>query len=243
MTLKAAPSAFIALFLACVALPAPAEMGPCKQDETLDAMFCGSGNGAAFVIRDTLSPSGRLALAWRTPDGPPTEQPDEDKIELVVVRIADGAILSRGKTDYWDTGESHVNRLEELAYWSPDSRMMVRTFHSRFSTDNVEIYAFGADDAVSGPFDLRKILEPAARAQMKSRVKNPGDYEFFMSGMREEEKPVSIDNRGLIRANVMLWVPKTGPMYYFAANVRTTRGKGSLDARVLSVIYRGMEKE
>ena len=81
-------------------------MGPCKQDETLDAMFCGSGNGAAFVIRDTLSPSGRLALAWRTPDGPPTEQPDEDKIELVVVRIADGAILSQGKTDYWDTGES-----------------------------------------------------------------------------------------------------------------------------------------
>ena len=61
--------------------------------------------------------------------------------------------------------------------------------------------------------------------------------------MKDEEKPVTIDNRCLIRAIVMLWVPKTGPMYYFAANVRTTRDKGALDARILSVVYQGMEKE
>jgi hypothetical protein len=44
-------------------LPARAEMGPCKQDEKRGVLICGSGNGAAIVIRDTPSPSGRLALA------------------------------------------------------------------------------------------------------------------------------------------------------------------------------------
>jgi len=51
---------------------------------------------AAIVIRDTPSPSGRLALAWRTPEAPPTEEPDWDKIELPVLRVADGAVLARG---------------------------------------------------------------------------------------------------------------------------------------------------
>ncbi len=91
-----APAAFITGFpLTCVALPARAEMGPCKPLEKRDILICGSGNGAAIVIRDTPSPSGRLALAWRTPAAPPTEQPDWDKIELLVLRLADGVVSAR----------------------------------------------------------------------------------------------------------------------------------------------------
>jgi hypothetical protein len=161
----------MALASPCFALPAHAEMGPCKQDEKREVLICGSGNGAAIVIRNTLSPSKRLALAWRTPDATPTEQPDDDKIELLVLRVADGTILSRGKTEYWDAGEGygHVNRLEELAYWSPNSRLMIRSFNNRYSTDIVELYAFGGDDAVSGPLDFRKILDAAARAAEGAR--------------------------------------------------------------------------
>jgi hypothetical protein len=73
-----------------------AEMSPCKQDEKRDVLICGSGNGAAIVIRDTPSPSRQIALAWRTPEAPPTEQPNWDKIELLVLRAADGAVLARG---------------------------------------------------------------------------------------------------------------------------------------------------
>src|SRR5271169_6020298 len=99
MMITRVSATFVAGFLlACFTLPAHAEMGPCKPLEKREVLICGNGNGAAIVIPDTPSPSGRLALAWRTPDAPPTEEPDRDKIELLVLRLADGAILARGKT-------------------------------------------------------------------------------------------------------------------------------------------------
>lgn len=244
MMITRAPTTFIAGFLlAYSTLPAHAEMGPCKQDEKRDVLICGSGNGAAIVIRDTLSPSGRLALAWRTPEAPPTVQPDWDKIELLVLRVADGAILSRGKTEYWDTGEGHVNRFEEFAYWSPDSRLMLRSYHTRYSTDVVELYAFGADDALTGPLDLRQILDAAVRARLKSRVKNADAYDFYLSSIKDEETPAAIDDRGNIRAEVMYWIPKKGSYHYYTVKARVTRAKGALAARIVSIAYRGMQEE
>jgi hypothetical protein len=244
MKIAALASVPLIAFLVCTALPAHAEMGPCKPDEKRDVMIFGGGNGAAIVIRDTPSPSKRLALAWRTPDAPPTKEPDDDKIELLVLRLADGAILSRSKTAYWDTGEMHVNRLEELASWSPSSRLLIRTFNSRFSTDNVEIYAFGADDAVTGPLDLLKIIGPAVRARLKLRGKNPDDFDFSLTEPPNyDEKPLSIDDRGRIRADVMMWVPKKGPSYYYAVKARVARVKELLVARILSIEFLGMLKD
>jgi hypothetical protein len=236
--------AFIAfVILADMTLPVRAEMGPCKQDEKRDVLIC--GNGAAIVIRNTLSPSQRLGLAWRTPDAPPTEEPDWDKIELLVLRVADGAVLSRGKTEYWDTGEGygHVNRLEELAYWSPNSRLMIRSFNSRYSTDNVELYAFDPDDKVTGPLDLLKIIDSAARAKLKARVKNADGYDFSLTSIKDEETPATIDDRGLIRAEVMYWIPKMGPYYYYTVKARVMRAKGALEARIVSIAYRGKQEE
>lgn len=223
--------------------PTHADLGPCKQDEKREVLICGSGNGAAIVIRDTPSPSGRLALAWRTPDAPPTEQPDWDKIELLVLRLADGAILSRSKTEYWDTGEGHVNRFEEFAYWSPDSRLMLRSYHTRYSTDVVELYALSADDAVTGPLDLRKTLDAAVRARLKARVKNADDYDFYLASIKDEETPAAIDDRGHIRAEVMYWIPKKGSFHYYAVKARVTRAKRALAARIVSIAYRGMQEE
>jgi hypothetical protein len=236
------------LFIAAISfifftLPTHADRGPCKLDEKREVLICGSGNGAVIVIRDTLSPSQRLGLAWRTPDAPPTEQPGWDKIELLVLRIADGAVLSRGKTEYWDTGEGHVNRFEEFAYWSPDSRLMVRSYHTRYSTDTVELYAFDTDDKVTDPLDLRKILDAAARARLKARVKNADGYDFYLANIKDEETPAAIDDRGLIRAEVMYWIPKTGPFYYYTVKARVTRAKGSLEARIVSIAFRGMQEQ
>jgi hypothetical protein len=224
-------------------LPAHAEMGRCKQDEKREVLICGSGNGAAIVIRNTLAPSKRLGLAWRTPDAPPTEQPDDDKIELLVVRLFDGAVLARTKTEYWDTGEGHVNRLEEFAYWSPNSRLMIRSFNDRCSTDNVELYAFNPDDKVTGPLDLLKIIDAAARAKLKGRVKNADGYDFSLTSIKDEETPATIDDRGLIRAEVMYWIPKMGPYYYYTVKARVVRAKGALEARIVSIAYRGKQEE
>jgi len=234
--------AFTILFVLTWALPAHAELGPCKPLEKREVLICGEGKGAAIVIPDTVSPSGRLALAWRNPDAPPTEQPDDNQdLELLVVRLADGAALSRGKTDFWDTGEMRANRLQELATWSPDSRLLVRTFNGRFATGNVDLYAFGADDKAAAPIDFLKIVDPLVRARLRSRVKNADDYDFFLTGMKDPDKPVTIDNRGQIVANVMLWVPKLGPFYYYTVKAQATRSKDTLDVRILSIVYRGME--
>lgn len=222
--------------------PTIADTGPCKLDAEHEIQICGEGNGAAIVIRDTQSPSKKIALAWRTPDGPPNEQPDDEKIELLVLRLADGAVLARSKGAYWDTGEMHVNRLEERAAWSPNSRLLVRSFHSRFSTDEIEIYAFDAADKVTGTIDFLKSLDPAARAKLKARVKSADDYSLSLTGMKDDDKPITIDDHGNIRAEVMLWAPKYGPMYYYRVSARVSSDKGKLAAKIISVDYRGMEK-
>src|SRR6202011_3555863 len=112
---------------------------------------------------------------------------------------------------------------------------------SRFSTDIVELYAFGADDAVSGPLDFRKIIDAAARAKLKTRVKNADGYDFSLPTIKDEEPPATIDDRGLIRAEVMYWIPKMGPYYYYMVKAWVVRTKGSLEARIVSIAYRGKQ--
>ncbi|HEY4308069.1 MAG TPA: hypothetical protein VGN12_01345, partial [Pirellulales bacterium] len=81
-------------------LPALAGMGPCKPDQH-EGLACGEGADSARVIEKTLSPDKKLAFAWRKPDGDPTDQPDPyDDLELLIVRLSDGAILGKSKTGY-----------------------------------------------------------------------------------------------------------------------------------------------
>ncbi len=58
--------------LLAAALPAHAEIGPCQPDQ-FDSFICGSGEGAARIIEDTLSPDKTLAFAWRNPKAAPME--------------------------------------------------------------------------------------------------------------------------------------------------------------------------
>jgi hypothetical protein len=45
-------------------------MGPCREAND-GAILCGEGENSARVIDGTISPSKRLAFAWRQPDGLP----------------------------------------------------------------------------------------------------------------------------------------------------------------------------
>jgi hypothetical protein len=209
---------------------AAAEIGPlgaCRPDAH-DGVTCGAGDGAARVIAKTTSPSRRLALAWRSPGGPPTEQPDEDDIELLLIRLSDGAVLSRQKGAYWDTGESHANRVYEKACWSPDSGLMVEIYDTRFSTDGMTVYAIGPDDKASAPLDLLKIVEPAVRAQLRRAVKDEDSYGFSI-------RRLTVDDRGLVRTTVMMWVPKEGPSAAFDVTTMIARKGGALVARIASM--------
>jgi hypothetical protein len=201
-------------------------LGPCRPDAH-DGPICGTGDGAARVIADTTSPSQRLALAWRSTRGPPTEEPDDDDIELVLIRLSDGAVLSSQRGSFWDTGEMHANRRDERAAWSANSRLVVERYDSRFSTDSMTVYAIGADDKAS-TLGLLEIVEPAVRAQLRRAVKNDEPYSFLIRRLR-------IDNGGTIRTTVIMWVPKDGPSVAFDLTVAVARTGGTLAARITSM--------
>jgi hypothetical protein len=230
--------------LACLFSPALADTGPCKPYPPLEVLVCGSGDGAAIVIRDTTSPSKKFALAWRTVDAPPFQEP-EGQIDLVVIRLDDGGILSKTSTEYWDTGEAHANRLQEHAFWSADNQFMIRESTSRFSSDVVELYTIGAEDIVTGPFDLLTLIEPPLRKRLKPYEPDADGFALALAAKGENEKTAEIDNRGRFRLEVMLWAPKDGPMYYYTVQGEATRAKsatGKISARIVSIRYRGMEK-
>jgi hypothetical protein len=210
---------------------AGAEIGPCQPDGYA-SMICGKGDGAARVIEGTISPSKRLALAWRSTADPPTQEPSDGNLEDLVIRIGDGAILAKQEGEYWATAQGgHVNRLIESAIWSPNSRLMIKTFDQRFNTSIVDLYAFDANDQVMGPLDLLKIMEPALQARLKQRVKNDEVYEFSASDGRH----FTIDNRGLVHVLVLMWVPKNGPLSYFEMTLQVTHKGAALDAKILSI--------
>jgi hypothetical protein len=225
------------LFWVCVALlafvglaPASAEMGLCGPDDYA-GMTCGQGDGAARLIDGTISPSKRLALAWRSTGDPPTQEPSQGDLEDLVIRIGDGAILAKQEGEYWDTGQRHVNRLTESAVWSPNSRLMIKTFDQRFNTSIVDVFAFDADDKVIGPLNLLKIMEPALHARLRHRVKNDDAYMFWASGRRH----FTIDNRGVVHALVMMWVPKDGPESNYEMTLQVMRKGAALNVKVLSI--------
>ena len=112
-------------------LPAVAELGPCKADAQ-QMPLCGSGKGAARVVHDTISTDKKFALAWRHPDKDPAAVTEDDSdLELLLIRLADGAVLAKADTEYFRNPGQYANRREEYAIWSPDSRMLIRRRRAR----------------------------------------------------------------------------------------------------------------
>ena len=190
-----------------------AEMGPCVPTGTdiyagEDILTCGTGEGSARVIPKTISPSKRLALAWRFTDRrPPTNQPlEHDRyLENVIVRIGDGTIVAKTHGTYWVTG-GRTQKANVIASWSPDSHLFITGMEST-EFDTAELFTFGADNTVTGPFDLVKVLEPAVRAQVRDSKK----YSFRITYI----PGIAIDDQGLIHASVYMARRETrdGPAY------------------------------
>ena len=138
-------------------LPAVAELGPCKADAQ-ETPLCGSGKGAARVVHDTISPDKKFALAWRHPDMDPGDvtRDDAGDLEILLIRLADGAVLAKADTEYFRHPGQIANRRGEYAIWSPDSRMVIRMYDPRFGTDVFTLYRIGADGRLHGRNRPRK---------------------------------------------------------------------------------------
>ena len=213
--------------------PAKAEVAPCQVDQR-GGLICGEGAGAARVIDETISTSKRFAFAWRSPDRPPTEEPDEGAVESLLIRLSDGATLWRENGIYWDIGTMRANRYNVAVAWSPNSRFVVETTDVRWWTHALRLFTIGANDKVL-VLDLKAIIEPVVRKYLPRAVKY-GDFAIF--GSADGERPrLTIDDRGLIKALVLVSMPKHDP--YVSAMIDVTfqafQRNGELGAREVSV--------
>jgi hypothetical protein len=218
------------LVLAAVS-PARAEIGPCVSDQG-GVTTCGQGPGAARVVDGTTSPSKRLAFAWRAPGRAPTEPPDEAgdsmfTVESLLIRLSDGAVLSSAKGEYWRTGDLQANHIDESVAWSPNSRLAVEAQDSKWHTDVLRLYAIGGDDKVL-VLDLQKIIEPAVRTRLRQLGKNDRIYTFTL------EDP-AVDDGGLLRASVLVQIPKQEGDLNFGVTLQVSQKNGALSAGDVSV--------
>src|SRR6266540_7416834 len=205
------------------ALSASAEIGPCASDRD-GGLTCGEGPGAARVVEGTISPSKRVAFAWRVPGRPLAEAPDA---ESLLIRLSDGAVLSSAPGQYWRTGGAMANHIDEGAVWSPNSRFAIEVTDAKWSTEDLRLYAIGADDKVL-VLDLKAIIEPAVRKRLRRLVKNESTYTFSAFGL-------AVDNRGLVEAPVLMQIPKQERDIAFTVTLLVVHKDGTLVARDVSV--------
>ena len=218
------------LALAAVS-PVAAETGPCVSDPA-GVMICGQGPGAARVVDGTMSPSKRVAFAWRVPGRLPTQPPDEagdsmSTVESLLIRLSDGAVLSSAKGEYWRTGDLQANHIDESVAWSPNSRLAIELQDSKWHTDVLRFYAIAPDDKVL-VLDLQKIIEPAVRAHLRQLGKNDRVYTFSL------EDP-TVDDSGLMRASVLMQIPKQDGDLNFDVTLQVSQKNGALSAGDVSV--------
>lgn len=225
--LRFSATALVALVLS--ASHTVAEMGPCVPAHDFDLM-CGSGNGAARAIVRTISPSQRLAFAWRLADKPPVERPADDdaNLENLIVRLDDGAVVAKSRGAYWDLS-TKIAKAYLMIAWSPDSRLLVKV-EQRAAFASAEVFAFAENDAAIGPLDLAEIVKPAVLAKMNTKGTDISGLVFVA------RPPMAINDQGLLQAVVQTTKGEfgaVGPLYDVAVQMTTTAN--SIDAKVVSV--------
>lgn len=202
--------------VALAALPARAEVGPCKSD-TSEMMLCGSGVGAARTIPETLSPDKTIAFAWHAPGSEPDIVEDFEN-EWLLIRVADGAVLARAPSDFFQTPKLRANHRHETAIWSADSRMVVRQYDTRYDTEAFTLYRIDGKGALAGETDLLKQVEPAVRAKAKGRGRDIASYGFAIG-----DNTAAIDGDGTLRFEASLFIPKADDYYNFKVTMKIGR--------------------
>jgi hypothetical protein len=240
MSNQARPSrhhAFFAVALVMLACTcARAETGPCKPDP-FDGLTCGGGPGAARVIAGTISPSKKIAFAWREPGRPPTDEPDIYQVESLLLWLHDGTALAISPGDYWDTGTVRANRYDFHAIWSPDSRFVIELLDFRWSTQALRLYSLSERRRPVLSLDLKPIVELAVRKELRKTVKNEASYAFEIQGDNSGEPPqLTIDDSGKMKARIEMQVPKEEyPKLYVDITIQIRERDGALEARPLSI--------
>jgi len=212
------------------AVPARAGLGPCKADAQRTPL-CGSGKGAARVVEKTISPDGKFALAWRHPDKDPDSVDDSDSdLELLLIHMADGAVLAKADTEYFRNPGQYANRRAESALWSTDSHMVVRLYDLRYVTDAVTLYRIGADGTLAGQIELDPMIEQAVHARLNKIRRNPEDYGVTINFFRSR-----LGNDGTLTCEAIAFIVKKDPEVDYRVTIKVTGATGPLRARIVSL--------
>jgi hypothetical protein len=230
-SMRRAPTFIAALALFSFAVwanSARAEMGPCVP--AVFDLICGNGNGAARVIVKTISPSKRLAFAWRLAKRPPGAIPEAnaDDLENFVIAIADGTVLAKSHGAYWDLG-TKIAKAYLMTAWSPDSRLLVKV-EQRAESVSAEVFSFAENDAAVGPVDFASVIKAAL--QEKDGAANPGGSSLVFTAI----PAITMDDRGAFRATVHLRRKEDavdGPTYDVI--VQATRAPDTINVNVVSI--------
>jgi hypothetical protein len=204
---------------------AVAEMGRCAP-AAFD-LICGTGDDAVRAIVKTISPSRRLAFAWRLMNKPPTDIPEQDDpaLENLIVRLDDGAVLATSHGSYWDLG-TKIAKAYLITAWSPDSRLLVK-IEQRVQSASAEVFSFVENDAATGPFDLVKVIEPAIQAKDASA----GSSSLVFSA----HPATTIDDQGLLHTVVYTRYEDATEGTRYEVVVRIERSANAIDAKIASL--------
>ena len=224
-------TALVIAALLAGSVPAAAELGACKADAQ-ETPLCGSGKGAARVVRNTMSPDKKFATAWRHPDKDPAAVTEDDSdLELLLIRLADGAVLAKADTEYFRNPGVTANRRSEFAIWSPDSRMVIRMYDLRYGTDVFTLYRIGADGTLTGELALDKMIEDAIFARLKKIGRNPEDYGVLIS-----DNGNTLRNDGTLRFKVTAFIVKKEPEVDYDVEMKVTPTATPLTARIVKIV-------
>jgi hypothetical protein len=156
---------------------------------------------------------------------------DDDGLELLLIRLADGAVLAKADTLYFRNPGVTRNRRWEYAIWSPDSRMVIRMYDPRFGTDVFTLYRIGADGTLTGELALDKMIEQAVFARLKAIGRNPDDYGVLIS-----DNGNTLRNDGTLRFKVVAFIVKKDPEVDYDVEMKVTPGATPLTARIVKIV-------
>lgn len=162
-----------------------------------------------------------------------------------MLRVGSGEVLHTSPGLYWSTGQTRANRIEQFANWSKDRRLMIESGHTRFDTESLTLFAFGADGTLEGSVDLLQPVRDALVAQTKRRNRDAESLSFTLANVGKTSSliknglystgDVIFGPRGTVRLKAYLWAPKDGPFYTYNVTLQVSRGKTGPAARIRSV--------
>ena len=157
---------------------------PCAPVEH-ETIVCNNGNRILRVIRESVSPSKRYAIAWSltgdsaaneleedepfadTPDDHSRSTENRDHVFNYLVRLSDGQVLKVADSRHFGDRQRY-NHFTHEAFWSPDERYVVQVTNWRFGSSVASAYRIAPDDTVIGPLRLTPPVRRAASARLKT---------------------------------------------------------------------------